>query len=557
LGDDWDNELVKAQKNSRITVVIVSANTDRAYYQREEIAAAIALARTSEHRVVPIYFSSRTKPLSDIPYGLRLKHGATIKSRSDLKQVAFNILDLLVSVEDANTNTMQVDAPTARSIRVIFENHPEYPRLNFSIANRADDHAQINSIKVSAVSIRDGHDSGVAYFTEPRQVLKYSLQNAPEGKPSRVFGDNEVVTLDPGNIAAFSLNLECELTLNVLETSLTFLLASEDSETYYYPEELFIVHSPISRPFVIFGYISLISRDDAISVIANANSAMIDSDMLIHRDMFNEFVECPNIPFVLAKASSLIISDNPVERWVVIRDRLSGSQLFSIVLESLLSGKLAKKLSEEIAEYALSWLKDPENIIRQRDYVNKSVNVCALAAEVMSMSKGGISKDVRYMNNIDALISATYDDHNYDLRGYLVGIVNLVISVAGIGATEYLINMMKARRDLVRGLSRSLRTIFEQSIRENYILISEINWHLRPSDRNNIIRELNSIEMAVYTSMSGEDRAKSMEECNVKSFNIWQEWLNINNNIMALRRLDWRCTSPHLCEALLLREQTK
>ncbi len=39
LGDDWDHALQRAQLNSRITVVLISENTDQAYYQREEIAS--------------------------------------------------------------------------------------------------------------------------------------------------------------------------------------------------------------------------------------------------------------------------------------------------------------------------------------------------------------------------------------------------------------------------------------------------------------------------------------------------------------------------------------
>ena len=57
LGDDWDTELRRAQKTSLVTVVLISEKTEAAYYQREEIAAAIALARANaaQHRVVPVF----------------------------------------------------------------------------------------------------------------------------------------------------------------------------------------------------------------------------------------------------------------------------------------------------------------------------------------------------------------------------------------------------------------------------------------------------------------------------------------------------------------------
>src|SRR3712207_5191867 len=55
-GDDWDTALPRAQRRSRVTVVLVSPRSDTAYYQREEIATAIAMARADEgqHRVVPV-----------------------------------------------------------------------------------------------------------------------------------------------------------------------------------------------------------------------------------------------------------------------------------------------------------------------------------------------------------------------------------------------------------------------------------------------------------------------------------------------------------------------
>jgi hypothetical protein len=44
LGDNWDLELAAAQRDSLVTVVLVSRRTDAAFYEREEIAAAIQMA---------------------------------------------------------------------------------------------------------------------------------------------------------------------------------------------------------------------------------------------------------------------------------------------------------------------------------------------------------------------------------------------------------------------------------------------------------------------------------------------------------------------------------
>ena len=41
LGEDWDSQLAYAQSRSSVTLVLVSSETESAYYQREEIAAAV------------------------------------------------------------------------------------------------------------------------------------------------------------------------------------------------------------------------------------------------------------------------------------------------------------------------------------------------------------------------------------------------------------------------------------------------------------------------------------------------------------------------------------
>lgn len=89
LGDDWDIELANAQQCSAITLVLVSSKTEKAYYQREEIASAIALARdeNSQHRVIPIYLDN----VKDVPYGLRLKQGLKISKNLSIEE-AVNIL---------------------------------------------------------------------------------------------------------------------------------------------------------------------------------------------------------------------------------------------------------------------------------------------------------------------------------------------------------------------------------------------------------------------------------------------------------------------------------
>ena len=94
LGDDWDQGIRRAQQRALISVVLISAQSDNAYYQREEIAAAIALAREDgkRHRVVPVYLDETAKNQESLPYGLRLKHGLIAAEVGGLPGVAQQLL---------------------------------------------------------------------------------------------------------------------------------------------------------------------------------------------------------------------------------------------------------------------------------------------------------------------------------------------------------------------------------------------------------------------------------------------------------------------------------
>jgi hypothetical protein len=97
LGDDWDLVLRDAQRKAMVTVVLVSAATDDAFYQREEMAAAVNYARAepSSRRLVPIYLDGFPPADSPVPYGLRLKHGLAISPSLTMDDAAKRLLDLV------------------------------------------------------------------------------------------------------------------------------------------------------------------------------------------------------------------------------------------------------------------------------------------------------------------------------------------------------------------------------------------------------------------------------------------------------------------------------
>jgi energy-coupling factor transporter ATP-binding protein EcfA2 len=99
-GDDWDHALLKAQKESLMTVVLVSSTTRRSYYQREEIIAATNMARnsTTRHRVIPVFLSANVRQ-KQIPYGLQIKHGVTVDSELGLSGIAEVLKSTLAKIK--------------------------------------------------------------------------------------------------------------------------------------------------------------------------------------------------------------------------------------------------------------------------------------------------------------------------------------------------------------------------------------------------------------------------------------------------------------------------
>lgn len=114
-GDNWDEGLSEAQNKSLITVVIISPKSDSAYFEREEIATAIDMARKgiNNHRVVPLYLDISGSMLETRLYGLRRKHALFLSKSSGLSEIAQRLLDLLANIKKTRpTSSARIAAIT-------------------------------------------------------------------------------------------------------------------------------------------------------------------------------------------------------------------------------------------------------------------------------------------------------------------------------------------------------------------------------------------------------------------------------------------------------------
>lgn len=92
-GDVWPRVLAQAQARSAVTVILVSKHTSGAYYQLEELAEAIEMARhgKSGHRVVPVYL----EPVEQVPFGLRVVQGVWALDPTGVQDTVSHLLRLL------------------------------------------------------------------------------------------------------------------------------------------------------------------------------------------------------------------------------------------------------------------------------------------------------------------------------------------------------------------------------------------------------------------------------------------------------------------------------
>jgi hypothetical protein len=119
-GDDWPRALARALDHSLVTAVIVSPQTERAFYEQEEIVRAIQRAREhdSDRRVVPLFVDGISPTDTRVPFGLRVKQGYTIESSEDIVDAADGIVALVGEISDGlesnSTNETRALSPSIR-----------------------------------------------------------------------------------------------------------------------------------------------------------------------------------------------------------------------------------------------------------------------------------------------------------------------------------------------------------------------------------------------------------------------------------------------------------
>jgi len=144
-GDNWQRAIPAALEGACVTVVLVAPETERAFYEQEEIAHAVDRARSDEahRRVVPVFLGDAT-PKASVPYGLRIKHGYVVASPADLARAADRIATLVEEI--THRIELEVDCPEPREVSPAIRQHLATLRIEVEQLTR-DQYRIINQLR--------------------------------------------------------------------------------------------------------------------------------------------------------------------------------------------------------------------------------------------------------------------------------------------------------------------------------------------------------------------------------------------------------------------------
>jgi len=211
-GDDWDLELPKAQRSARITVALISVDTEGAHYERDEIAAAVAMARANGnlHRVVPVFLGGGLPTTDQIPVGLRTKHGIGLGA-DGMTGVAHRLIQLLSQLDGSATElapqpqlNTEVQQVSTIAKRMGYSNIPktrqalhELIELAGSSRSQATRDFAAEITKNLILTLGDLDDGGVPMrIREIRKLALDVIKASAQGRIGRFFQNRELEYLD-------------------------------------------------------------------------------------------------------------------------------------------------------------------------------------------------------------------------------------------------------------------------------------------------------------------------------------------------------------------------
>lgn len=247
---------------------------------------------------------------------------------------------------------MQRQEVNTETLGILYETRPSYPNLNFSIVNRSESRLQITSLRViKGGSVKDNH-TGLDFLTGPRLQLEYSLKDAKDGEVTETRG-GRVSNLEPGEAEAFSLKLECENTVNLIDLEVEYVSRSLHQPNIYYPEGVIAVHCPAPDKNAT-GSIKTIDRNKAFQILLNEESLNLWTG--------TKYANCETWKFLFLRAAGCFAIEHIEDRWSLLLKKYENTVDIGPVLASF--AELAQRylVPQIILDYLRSTIRNPRKL---------------------------------------------------------------------------------------------------------------------------------------------------------------------------------------------------
>lgn len=129
---NWPTDIRRAQQNSNSSVILVSTESESAYYQQEETAFAISLSREKPggHKVIPVYLDGRPKATEWNLYGLHILQDVSVTEVGGIQAAAGCVLLRLGLMNGALSGAGEMPSATPVEPTHILHKFPRTPRID-------------------------------------------------------------------------------------------------------------------------------------------------------------------------------------------------------------------------------------------------------------------------------------------------------------------------------------------------------------------------------------------------------------------------------------------
>jgi hypothetical protein len=235
------------------------------------------------------------------------------------------------------------------SLRLLFARTSIFPSLRFSIINEANNPVQIVSIRsVIASKAKDNH-TPFEYYTGIRTMLKVDINKTTEGEDVDLLGER-VISLDPGEIEAFTLAIEMSNMVSLLDIDIDYVEVGVKELKTFSPDQLILAHSPVDE-LRAPGCFELVDRRSGIDILCEREILRPWKSMA--------YSDCQVWKYALARGAGCFLIGDVSRSWPALKTVLAQKRVAGPMWASVAEVALRRKMPAPVLEALRDLISDP------------------------------------------------------------------------------------------------------------------------------------------------------------------------------------------------------